>query len=142
MAASTCCGRGDGSTNVVAEEVSQVVEGADVLRVRHGNGEDIVLEGDRHDLVDAGHGLGDEVENLGGDVGLIEVDDRHPPLLGEGFGDLGFSHQSHTDRHLTDDFAGALLLLFEHVPQLILVEVPEVDQNLSELTLCHELCGP
>ncbi len=127
----------DGAADFHADEVAQVVQGADVLRIGHGDGEDIVLEADRHHLVQLGHGHGDELEGLRRDGGLAEIDDRHAPLLGEGFGHLGFGDHAHADGDLADDLARALLLLFQHVPELILGEVAQVDQNLSELALCH-----
>ena len=37
---------------------------------------------------------------------------------------------------------GTLLLLFEHVPELVLGEIPEVDQDLSQTSLCHAPCTP
>ena len=85
-----------------------------------------------------GHRLRDELQHLGRDGRLGQVDDRHAPLLGERLGHLSLGDQAHADGDLADDLAGALLLLFEHVPQLILGEIAEVDQNLSESALSHE----
>ena len=113
--------------------------GHEIYYLMFGDGEDVVLEADGHDLVDAGHRLGDEFEHLGWDTGLVEVDDRHAPLLGEGFGDLLLGDEAHADGDLADDLAGGLFLLFEHVPELVLIEVAEVDQDLSEASLGH--CG-
>ena len=127
----------DGPPHVVTEKVAQVVQRGHVLRVGHRDGEDVVLERDGHDLVDVRHRLRHDLQHVGRDVRLRQADDRHAPLLGQGFSHLRLGDESHADRHLPDDFPGTLLLLFEHVPELVLGEIPEVDQDLSQTSLCH-----
>ncbi len=96
----------DGPPHVVAEEVSQVVERRHILRIGHGDGQHVVLQRDRHDLVDVGHRLRDDLQHIGGDGRLRQADDRHAPLLGQGLGHLGLGDQSHADGHLADDLTG------------------------------------
>ena len=60
-----------------------------------------------------------------------------PHLLGQSLRHLGIGDQAHADRHLADDLTGTLLLLFQDVPELVLSEVAQVDQDLSQPPLCH-----
>ena len=129
----------DGPAHVVTQKVPQVVQGGHVLRIGHGDGENVVLERDGHDLVDVGHRLRNDFQHVGRDVRLRQADDRHAPLLGQGFGHLRLGDEAHADRHLADDLTGTLLLLFQNVPELVLGEISEVDQDLSQTSLCHAL---
>ena len=121
----------DGSPHVVAEEVSQVVERRHVLRIGHGDRQHVVLQRDRHDLVDVGHRLRDDLQHIGGDVRLRQADDRHAPLLGQGLRHLDLGHQAHANGDLADDLTGGLLLFLENIPELILGEIAEVDEDLA-----------
>ena len=121
------------------DEVPQVVQRPQILRVRHRHGEDVVFHRNRNDLVHLGHRRGHQVDHLGRNVRLRQIDDRHVPLLGQRFGQLFVGDESQLERDLAEDLSGALFLLFQHVPELILGEISEVDQNHSEFTLSHEL---
>ena len=77
-----------GDDLVDAEQVAQVVDGAEVGRVADGDGQHLVLERQRQDLVDAGHRLGDELQRLGRRLDLGEVDDLEAVLLGQGLQQL------------------------------------------------------
>ena len=63
-------------TSLNAEEVAQVVDGLQVVRIGHGDGEDLVLEGQRQHLVDGRPSVSEtSVTRLGVRLDLVEVDD-------------------------------------------------------------------
>ena len=129
--------RGDRSSHLHADEVSQIVESSQVLGISHGHGKHTVTHRDRHDLVDFGHRRRNKVHDLRGDVRFRQIDDRHAPLLGERFRQLLIRNQPELESHLPQNFTGALLLLLKHVPELILGQIAEIHQDLSKTTLSH-----
>ena len=58
--------RGETGMDLVdAQQVAQVVDAGEVVRIGRGNGEDLVLEGQRQHLVDGRHRLGHELQRFG-----------------------------------------------------------------------------
>ena len=57
---------------------------------------------------------------------------RQVQLLGEGLGELIVVDQAHVLGDLAQQLAGALLLLFEQQFELLVGDVTEVDQDLSD----------
>ena len=125
------------AADVKSQEVAEIVQGGHVVRGAHGDGQQVVLQRDGHDLVDLGHRLGHQFQHLGRDGGLAEIHHRHAPLLGQSLGHLLVGAQLQPDGGLSEDFAGRLLLLLAHVPELLLGEVSEVDQDLSDASCGH-----
>ena len=123
--------------HVVPQEVPEIVECRNVLRIGHRHRQHIVLERDRHDLVDAGHGLGNQLQHLRGNGRLFQVDDLHSPLLGQRLAQLRLGRQPHPDHDLPQQLARRFLLLLEHIPQLVFVEVPQVNQDLAQPSFRH-----
>ena len=114
-----------------AEEVAQVVEGGQVVRVADDDGQHLVLERQRQHLVDAGHRLGDQRQRFGRRLDFLEVDDLQAELLGEGLEELVFGDEAAADGDLAGQLAGGLGFV-EDVPELVVVDEAEVDEDLAE----------
>ena len=55
-----------------------------------------------------------------------------PELLAQRLEDLVLLHQAHAHRHLAQQLGAGPLLLLEHLPQGLLVEVAHVDHDRAE----------
>ncbi len=77
-----------------AEEIAQVVERGQVAGIAEDHGEDIVLEGERQDLVDAGHGLGHQGQRLGRGLELLGSEQLEAELIGERLLQLHFGDEA------------------------------------------------
>jgi hypothetical protein len=58
-------------------------------------------------------------------------------LFGQGLGELIVVDQTHVLRDLAKQLASALMLLFEEQFELVVGDVTEVDQDLSDAALGH-----
>ena len=77
------------------------------------------------------------VEHLGVDVQVGERDDAEVQLFGERLGELIVVDQAHVHGDLAEHLAGTLLLLFDEQFELLVGDIAEVDQDLSDAALGH-----
>jgi hypothetical protein len=117
-----------------SQEVPQVVEGGEVVRVAHDHGERVALELERQNLVDLRHVLRDELERFRGRLGLLEVGDRQPVAFALGLQQLIFGHQAAVENDPRERLVCRSGLL-KQVPELLLVDVAEIDENLTEFAV-------
>ncbi len=121
---------GDHRLDVVAGVELDVVDGEDVRRIAHGDDERAAGAVHRHHLVLLGDGLGDELDDLGVDVEVLQVDGGHAVLLGEEAGEVALGDGALLHQQGADARAGLALLL------LGLLELLQRDEVLAneELT--------
>ena len=81
---------GDDSLHIAFQQVAQSVDGLHVGRVGHGDGQDVVVEHDRDDLILPGCFGGELRQDLVWDDERRKVDGLEPVLLGEHVGDFLF----------------------------------------------------
>ena len=119
---------------VDAQQVAQVVHRRHVGRVADGDGQHLVLEGQRQDLVDVGHRLGHQRQRLRLRLDFLEVGDLEAVLFGQGLEQLVLVDEALRHGRLPGRHAGVLGLV-EDVPELVVVDEAEVDEHLAELAL-------
>ena len=127
--------------DVVAEQSAEFVGHLNLLRIGRGDREAVALELQRHHAVELGHRLADQADHVGRDLAVVERDEGRAPLLGESLAKLlvGVEAERHPDP--PEEFAAASGLLLDHRFELLLVDEPEVDQDLSDALEGHEWVG-
>ena len=123
---------------VDAQQVAQVVQRRQVGRVADGDGQHLVLEGQRQDLVDVGHRLRDQGQRLRLRLDSCEVDDLQPCCSASAWSSWSSLMRPLRDGHLPGRHAGVLGLV-EDLPELVVVDEAEVDEHLTELALAAAL---
>ena len=126
-------GRHD-DADVVAEKRAQFVLDTQVLRIAHGDRERVVVELDGDDAIHLGHRLGDFFQGFGRDGQITQGDGPQRHLLAEGLDELFVVDQAHVHSNLAQELAGTLLLFFDQRFELIVGDVSEVNQDLSNAT--------
>jgi hypothetical protein len=109
---------GDDRLDAEAGPEADVLDDLEVGRVDHGQGQEGPDAVDGHDHVFLGHVRGDEADDLGVDLELVEVDVRVAELAAQGLGDVLLGQVAELDERGPDGQA-VLLLEFEGGAQLI-----------------------
>ena len=103
---------------VEAEQVAQIVGGANVGWIADGDGQHLVLEGQRQHLVDRRHRFRNERQHFGRRLDLGEIDDLQIVLFGQRLEELLLGDEALLDGGLAGE--DALVLRFvEDLPELL-----------------------
>ena len=130
----------DDREDVVARDELQVLEDAEVRRVRHGDGERaaVALEGE-DEVLDRQVG-GDQLGDARVDLELRQVDRRHLVLPRQHLRELGLLDEAELDEVVAD--AGAvLLLLLERLVELLARDEPLADEEIAKAFGAGGWCG-
>ena len=121
----------DDREDVVARDELEVVEDAEVRRVRHGDGERaaVALEGE-DEMLDREVGR-DQLGDARVDLELGEVDRGHLVLPRQHLGELGLLDEAELDQVVADAGA-ALALLLERLVQLLARDEPLADEEITK----------
>ncbi len=107
----------DDGLDVVAGEKLQVVDRVEVRRIRHRDDERVSRARDREHPVALARLLRDELQDLGVDLVLLEIDGRDAILLAEEARDLVVADVAQL-RERVAEILSRLLLLFLRMPKL------------------------
>ncbi len=121
----------DDRLDVVAGEKLQVVDRVEVRRVGHRDDERVARSRDREHLVPLARLLGHELEHVGIDLVLFEVDGGDAVLLAEKAGDLVVADVPEL-RERVAEVVARLLLLVLRVPKLRKGDELLADEELSQ----------
>ena len=115
-----------------AEEVADVVEGLQVVRVGHHNREYFVLERQRQHLVERRHRFLNHLDRVGLRHHLVEVDDAQAVLLGDGRQQLVLGDEAAVEDDALERRIGGTGVVDELL-DLGFVEEAEVHKHGAEL---------
>ena len=115
-----------------AEQVLEVVHRLEVVRVGQSDGQRVVLERDRHELVELGHLLVDQLDGVGMRLDFLEVGDAHAVDFGGGLKELLFLDESALDGEVGEPGVARAHILVKGF-ELRLIHEAEVDEFLAEL---------
>ena len=121
----------DDRLDVVAGQELQVVDGVEVRRVGHRDDERVAGARDGDDLVPLARLLRDELQDLGVDLVLLEVDRRDAVLLAEEARDLVVGDVAELGERVAEVLPGLLLLVLR-VPQLRERDELLADEELAQ----------
>jgi hypothetical protein len=132
-------GRDDREHGAAGQRVG-VVQREQVTGVDHGEQQRTVLEADRQDAVLTADAAGQQGDRRPVHRDLVEVDERHPGLLGQQRDQLRLGERPTLDEHPAERRAGGGLLV-QGGEQSRLVHQATVEEDLSELHHGHAFPG-
>ena len=100
---------GERDLDLAVQHEPQLVDRLEVERIMHDHTDGAALLGEGHDDVLAGERFGDELDDRGGDLDLVELDERQAVLLGLGLHDVVGVGVTQLDQRLLDRPPGPLL---------------------------------
>src|SRR5215472_11433392 len=98
-----------------------VVHGENVRGIRHGNGENGTDAGERNDLITRGGVLGNQLDNVGIDFVILQVDRGYAVLAREHAGDVVIADEAHSGQ-AASQFAPIGALELESFLELVLCD--------------------
>jgi hypothetical protein len=122
---------GDDGHDVAAEDGPQIVHGKHVRWVRHGDDRGVVAVPDGQQLMAPGHRLWDQLDRLGVDGELVEVDELEPDLFGHGLDEVFLGYKPELREDLAELATGGLR--FAHGRTHLLGRyLPRLDEHLGK----------
>jgi hypothetical protein len=97
----------------------------------------VLVKADGNHPIKLGHRLGNVHQHVGLNDGVADRVGLHVQLLRERLHNLLIGHQAHFERDLAQLFAGLLLLLLQQQFELVITDVTQVDQDLSDAPNGH-----
>ena len=125
-------GGGDGDLDVVAGEELDLVDGDQVGRIGHRQGQRRTGQADRHQVVAARQRRRDEADHLGRDVHRHRIDEREAVLLLQQGRQLGVGEDAQVDQRRTEGGAFLALVVLDRLLELREVDQTAFDEQLSE----------